>query len=764
MSKFIESVIKKQEAEKKTVQSSVGSGTQSSKSTETPTTNWNTHFGDIDNDPNRLRYVDLGDDELNKVFMNSLNGQYKARILKNGLPIEGEGTLTGAFKDLGMTAWELAKLAKTTNHSQSDIEKIKALRLKFHDRYLDAQAQVSELGKYKEYDLAFDDQFRLVKFNHNVENGEALVVEPTDQPGKSGTTIKTTISPDYNPFNVWYKSIYNTFNTPKTKRELLDPYIVVTQETDTKSTYNKTLKYGKEMKELLTASYKPVVGEWLNTGLGNWNNDLFGTETEKIANKERTIELIKTGLTHIGKYDSGPDTRGKGDDKDAQKMLEEISKKSVDKELYAYIKENESEIKRLIGNMGYYGNHALLRIHDKNFSDLRYYPGTNDKERETNMNSYFNTIKVYTEHQDKFDAVRNEMNTKVKDELLKEKFRSKDSNNGVMDRGLYRLMFNEAGRPKTYDEVKAAYIKEAKPYKDNLGYTRYAIHGGVPNKKERYNQKEGYITVTYYDPTETNLRDAYEYMVDQYKNSYNDLQMDVIFDESLMTMGMGYDRTQFIGHDNINLKSSTGKNKNAHVLRSMLETELNLGKAYVAKGGYNQLVNESQFNDSPTEARAKLHEKFFDGDHNYDIRFSRATPLPGKSAYIVTRRPAEGKGKPMTLTYYVNTDAAEQYGEKYALGTKWAPQDFAYQARGAWDLKSWNSQFKHIDNVQIVTKGGTKYISANMWDLDQGKTVAKLVPIGADMDVSIQDAEMRAKEILTRYDNQVTEYIGRHGR
>ena len=744
-----QTLIDKDRQEQKTLDNQMKkpSSVQPATKEATVSKNWDAHFGNMDE--NRQQAVRFGGDgTLDKVFMNALNGQYRGYIDHNAPKLtKSIGGLNDGFKTLGNKAWEIATLAKN-GKTNADLAKLNVLREEFQQQFDKTNKDVRAVGK--DYGLDFDANFKLINPEKKSENSQEAVVRKgfgTNQQVKEGSagllegatmwlTGGTSVLPD-----------------------------AIEKVEDKTFSYRKIQGAKKDMTDLLQESYSPVIKSWSDFGFANWSNDRFGSETGKYDNREKTVALGSTALLHISKYGSPNDA----DQKKAIELLRQINSSKDVTTRQQVFKSNENEIKELINGMGYYGQKTVIEKYKDQFSS-QYYKG-GEKE----MTTLLNQVTTLTDQKTKTDQTFLELDKKAGKEILltlnqkKTPFiTERGSSAGISSAGIsvtsnnnYNpnadttddnidafvgdYMFNnKKGKLISFDEVR----KEMKPLgaSTQRGYWAVNVPKGVGNKQDQFgNQHLSYNA----------LKDAYDRVATQYHEKFNDLKSDEIFRNSLLVVGQGKERSQHIGHDNIDFKVDSAKNRNAHIIKNVIKDGLENGNVLVSAGGYNASAIESNLEQIKNEDRKKAFETFLNNDKQYDVTFSRNSPIKDKSAYIFST-----KGKnPKTMTFYVDTKKASEYGEMYAKSTELSPQEYSYRQSGKWDLSAWNDSYKYVQNPKIVTRGGLKYLGANVYNAEQDRMVYEEEILGPDGNTQIQDAEEKAKVILDKYEDYIKQHL-----
>lgn len=726
-------------------------------------TNWDREFGDIPTAESE-HYLDFGTNAGNQVFMNSLNGQYKYHITQKKEMSYNEGDETSIgyqSKQLGETSWALAKLVKKGIKTNADLKQYNSLRKTWDTA---ANGLITNVGASgSNYGVGFDDDMKLVDPKDVPKDSEQTIVYDT-----YGTTIQQKVETDWNPFSVGLKAILLKAKNPTgdafTMMAQTGGFLNTSQVKDKKSVYKKLTTYDGSMRDLVTSANKPVISQWMDIGFANFKNDKFDSESDALSNKERVVAASQTALNHISKY--GNKNKGLATKilKDIEAKLSEFAKEpggadNLDVKRQQLYKDNEVEIKRLVNEMGYYGTNKLINKYESSFSSPNYFPGKTEEEKIENMMYFTNVITVARDQKNNYDETSLKYKKKAYGDL--EADLSSD-----IDKMVYSYMKDSSGDfsgvVPEWSEVKRAMDRGQGSYLDR-DKRRYPLVAGQDSKdmNSLKTPLSGKSFEKKQDPTYTEVKEAYYRNLWKYKRKFNDLNADEVFDESLMTLGLGLERAQHVGHEDIDFRKESGKNRNAHTIRNMISEGLSTGSVYAYEGGFSKTITEAGLENVPNETREKMFDDLFNGKTptNYDVKFSRDTPVPNRSSYSFTTRGS----KPKSFTFYVKTDDALDAGEKYAVRTNTSAPEYSYQSQGGWDMSAYDALYEHIEKPRIKTIGGMKYLVANALDPETNLADETRVLLGPDKTISIEKAVEMAKGILKDSDTQISEYLNLYG-
>jgi len=681
--------------------------------------NWDNpeYFGNMSQE--RKDLVNFGGD-TDQVFMNALNGHYRAFINSNKKIVrEGsdEKSIPKQFDNLGKKAWDIAKLAKHGT-TKDDLNKLFELKKEFQKDFVDANTAMYTYGK--DYGMVFDKNYRMVDPERLSEHSQQTVIRKessTDQEVKVEGNYLSTIFKAF--FTASNPAAFGGSNVQASLNYML-PGTTTTFVENKNSAWKKIKTQEGDMRDLLTAAYSPVVENWVGYSYANWSNDRFGSETGKFDNRERLVALGTTALEHVSKYGSAG---GNDHEATAVKLIKELNKISDAKERQQFFKTNELDIKNIINGMGFYGKSTVTRKYKSEFSS-EYYPAGENGDKKATMTSFLNEVETLSAQKQKTDEVFAQIKLKARDAI-------KGGHKIPIAAEVFDMAFDKSGNLRSYDNVR-------KDWESKYGPTNpsYYIKG---DQGDRTGYGDSY-----------NLKSMLDHIRIKYHEKFNDLNSHQIFSESLLLAGLGKNRSQHIGHDNIDFKVDSAKNKNAHVIKNMVLGGLESGKIYAKSGMLKPTDTESGLSSTANTKRVQMFNAFFDNDTKYDVAFSVNSSIKDKSAYIFTT-----KGKnPKTMTFYVNTRDAVQQGEEYAMNTYTSPQEYSYKLSGRWDLSAWSDQYEYADSPNIVTKGGLKYLKASLYSLKEGMPKEELILLGQDQ-ISIEIAEQRAKTFLDTYEETI---------
>jgi len=751
---------------------------------EPPTTNWSDpQWGfdkmgtisveDIDtkkvSQMPREDFLKFGDDDMNDMFMNSLNGQYKVALSHIKADEDDPATLKGSSKALGLTSWQLAKLSKSAS-SDEDFAKIDELRKQFLEQSRAFQDVVRVKGG--DFDIGFvpsdsgPSSWKLMDSEKIPEISQQMIIESTLHGADKDKYSTDIVSEDYTSLwgMAWKSSLTASF--PFAVEKIWEGGIPTHTEdiTDPKRTFNKIKTTKGEMKEQLNKNaMTPIINSWLDFGFGNYTkSDFGGGATSSFNNKELIKNLSIAGLEHIQKWGMNDPSTSTAAKSKAAELLEGLNKLPANNESrQKFIYENRRDIKKLIGGMGYYGKKNLMNKYSDDFNSDYYSTTNGENEKIAWDNIYKNLLKDQDQSDEVFDRLKEKA---VAEFLLKTK-----SGYSVPKQMIRRTMFDEAGGLLEFSDVLAKFRKEGKTHPSTRrGYTgtMYESNYREPTKRIPSGGYGG-EGPSYRSPGETvggniaaytwaDMKDAYDEMRDEYQIDYNDLSPHEIFIESTRTLGLGRNRSTLVGHNNVKLHEDDngGKSSNFKTIANLIkESVQDGGTGYVALGEYSQNIQEADLEKISSEDKQKAVKKLFNMDNRlgFDVRFARLSSIPGKSAYVVTTK---GK-KPTSFTFYVDTKAAEAAKEQYAVESYDTPQDWAYKLSGGWDISGWNGKYKASKDYKIIDKHGAKYLmmkTLNVKEPAMGYEDYELF-LGANALVDIERAMDISKSILKEWDD-----------
>ena len=732
-----------------------GIGVRKSKQSSTPKpTNWQREFGDIPTDMAE-NYLDFGSDAANQIFMNSLNGQYKAFIGGNYDETDKK-TMGYQSSMLGKTSWDLAKMVKAGIKTDDQFNKFKEKRKAWNEHVTDLTNSVHAYGS--DYNIGFNSEMKMVDPTDTKKDGEQTIVYD-----EVGTNIQTTKEFNWNPLSVIQKAIQFHINSFLTgdQTNAKDIFYNDVVDKDKDATYRKITTYDEQSTDLVDAADKPLIKNWLDYGYSNFKNNKFDSESNALSNKERIVNLSKAGLEYLYMY--GPVMQklkaGQISAGIALRLQTEKYKaggpenlSTLEQKLY---KKNEVIIKELLNGMDSYGTNLLVEKFEKDFSSSSYYPGNTPEKKIENMNLYTNTVKVAREQKAVWDDVSDKFKTKAYGDL-------EADIKGDLDKVMYTYLKSENNVIPTFKQVKKSMDVGQQSYIPETGLKRVRRYPIVPGKPDivypLYNPRNiGQQRITNNDPTYEQVHESYIRVKAMYEEKFHDLKGEETFLNSLKTLGFGLEGSAMIGHENLDFKKDSGKNRNAITIKNMIEQSLSDGTVRAQKGKYSATINKDIMDDSELGADQKLFDKMFTDykSNRYDVKFSRNTPLFEQSSYTFTKRGS----KPESVTFYIDTKRAEEFGEEYAKATSVTGNEFAYQSQGFWDLKAYDELFQYSENPRIKTIGGMKYLIATAYDYNEGVDHEERVLLGPDKTLSIEKAIVRAKAILQESDNDIKEYL-----
>lgn len=699
----------------------------STNSKDEPTTNWKSYTSNMTESQTKLmESVFEGTPELDAMFRNSFNGQYRSLISNEKLT----GELPDKFKELGTTAWNIAKSIK----SNDDSKKLNELRTQFsklsQDVFLDVQTKYAG-----EYD--FDENtLRLMKHGNTSQNKNALHV--------TGSSIDVKVKATYaNPFEYLLAAGKYATGDVAGAFDTINPIEI---EKDPKKAYRNVVGNKHEMQNMVLEPMRNNIKNWTDYGFANFDNDEKG-QTFKVDNRERIVGLSEELFKFVGKYG----TKNEKDKQTAEKLLKEYREgtDSFDSKV-GFVNKNKDQIKKLVDNIGFHGSKYLYERFENKFG-LDYYGGSDTDNLNIKKERYSNS-------KNEIAALLKDMNTvndtyfKIAKDVANDLKQVSTIKDDPLLKQSYNLMFEE-GKLLDWKEFEQKAKKSIPNYLDDNGVRRF---GNATNEQwmiDAINNPEasaymGRVNKSM-DPSYNDLKNAYYEVKDLYHEKFSDADPDKIFDRSLVT-GLESKRSNVLTHYDVDLKNDTRKNNNVKTIKNMLLNEVSNGNVYVKSGSLTYSVTEDNLKSTQTKDRVNVTNQLFSSDEFKAVSFVRNTPIKGHSAYVFSSKGE--KGKTVNTTFYVPTELAESYGEEIAKGTKLTPSDWSFQVNSVWKIPTTSSSA--VRNARIIVEDGMKVLKGDFKMPDGSmQTVSKRIAEHNKVDIKL--AEKMAFDIIDKYNQNL---------
>ena len=745
-----------------TISADALSDPSSGKKTPPTQNNFQKFFGNVSDDfKPHFEWGDFkdGDDSLQDVFDNALNGHYKSVLMKHG---PKSGFIRDQFKTLGESAWAIARHIKDGDRKKfergfnpdkysSELDK---LREAFYGNWKNAQGSVylnQEGLQRTEQDVYFTADARLQspeafkKANFMMEKGK----------GKAGSNIATDV-----------------------KSGLLGQSAYALQNAN--GAYNSVDANDAMDKDQLRKVVNPIIQEWSVQGFASW--DRGATAVDRYDNITKTMGLIDDTLNWVAEHGSPKQDKDLKNlairMRDDMKLLDYGSKKK-------YMLNNIPDWNRMTENLGFYGSQHVYNKHKDVFNDSRYYSGDTPEEKKQSFSDSKNLVakrlQLRKEYRDTSKRVKAQAYQRLHEDM---KFSVDSKGNisastdvGDQDAMIYKFLLNEngdiRGRNDVLGDIRREFGKTGKRF--NSGYRgtlteRVYVQGdggqGTHIGATEAGGGGSYQNQSYRNPgyTWTEMINAYDRVKKGFKTSFGKVNMQNVAEYTSMNAGLGYKRSERIMYSSVDFNIDNPKTDNVNKILQMVKdkdwsTDVPIKDIFISTNDYNPAISTSYVDEklagnwTSAQQRKYFRSFFKDEDAVYDVEFSRESPLRGKSFYTFTK-----KGSDKKLSMYVDRGLAHKYQEAFVKNTFTSSSDWSFNVDGVWDMTyaQGTGNAQKAKNLQIVNNSGVKYLSGTIWDPraneGQGDFVPKYLELGRSDMLSIRDAE----NIVTDYLNSIT--------
>jgi hypothetical protein len=668
------------------------------------------------------------DSDTESILKNSLNGNYDKAIWI-AREKEGDKEYAGMLKQVKTDSWNLAKDLKAGKISPEAAKQKAAIIQQNFNRtaqlvdktFSKTTGELESKAAYLMYD---PDTQGIMSIKDGEKKSNAVVA-------KKGKTVGTNVSTskDYNFGDFLSDAV--TYMTAGAIGDMGSD--AIKENIDPKAGYHNVKYQEESVKNAVKSQLKPVVSDWLKTGIANIN------DVKSATSRQNTYDMIVDGLKYVQKYGTvDKDSKTK---QEAARILNSLSgakwkDDGISDNQTKIVEKNREAIEKIFGDMGYYGSTYLYKNHKDKFNSPEYYRG--DKYRMKWVNNYVpGLLNQQTKVDEAVSKIRMTAYDKMKDNNIysyvsdREKNDSTSGFDGELYQKVYENMLDKTGHIRSKDQLK-------KLIEEQSARTITQFVNGKP------------VKIKEVDPIyQSDLNYAYNKLVSAYKKEFNNLKSDEVDKNALIAHGFSARASEPVGHVGINLKDrSFIKAERALNVIDIFNKEIEKGdmsSVFLRKGDYNQALTLDEYRDDPKNGSSwkKQSEDFFktmDKDL-YDMDFRRETSLPGKSAYTFTNKET---GKAMTM--YIDKNVATQRGEYFMKHTVTSPADWAFQQNNKWDLSHLQSPL--AKNLVISSENGFYKLQGAAKDANGKYVQFENRELGEVGKVSITDVERILKERL----------------
>jgi len=735
---------------------SSGNGTSATK-TNAPTkeNNFERFFGDVsDNFKPLFEWKSAADgttDPMQNVFDNALNGQYKAMLDRHH---PAGGFVNDQFKKLGTKAWEIANYIKKGDENKASmtpdkqkiyLEKLSSLRSDFEQDWISAEASTkyNEKGMRRAEPIMHLTEDRKLQTKEDFSKANNLKVLGTGSPGNNTN---------------WMTQAYKSLGIQNDQ-----------------GAYNSVVLNQSMEREFLRKTINPIVSTWVTNGLNGW--DRGKTNVEKLDNQIFTTGLIDHTISWISKYGSPSDKSLKEKASDMEKKMSKMTYE----EKKNYIIENSATWKKMSDNLGFHGSQAAYKTYKDMFASPRYYSGETAEKQAKSFSDSTNLVSKRLRYHDEFTSATKLAKTTAYEQLRNDLGFESQSNGKVvaktpeedMQAMIYRHLPTSGGDPAAFEvvmkKVREAYGKTGSKF--NRAY--YTEPQGqdvfIPSSTIGSSESGGGKWVKSPIDNEgyswNQMKEVYNDMVSKHKSAFGKLNADTLKGFSSITTGLDYRASNTLKLESINLDADTIKSSEANLILKMVkDQDFESGAAvkdiFITKKEYSQALTNKRVNELSsgenwsTKTQKLYFDKFFanTSKDEFDVEFSRESPLAGKAFYTFTKKGKKGPGSRISM--YIDRNLANKYGDTFVKDTHTTPYDYSFGIDGEWDMK-WaegTGASQKAKGLKIINDNGVKTLTGQIWNpnANDGKGGFDIIhePMGDNNLVSIEKAESITVEFL----------------
>tara|TARA_R110000772_G_scaffold17332_16_gene48414 strand:- start:504 stop:3008 length:2505 start_codon:yes stop_codon:yes gene_type:complete len=782
-------------------------------------TNFQLNFGSVsdgfkggfDWEDDKGKAISDGTLDMQDVFDNALNGQYKSMLNSHS---KGKGYINKEFKKLGENAWKIGSYIKSNDEmyqykisqgpnrfkNQEEMDAwsseyyagLNKLRGEFYNSWVEAKTSVyvNEKGENRgtkqalyltgDAKLQTKGKFKRASFLKTLGLGE---------PGQNIAVDDDT----------WEASFIGG------SRGLAGQNIYATENAE--GGYDQVEVNDRMDEKYMRDLLNPIIHNWVNKGVTFFNSGEDGIE--KNTNQTNTMALIDDTVNFISKNGTGGESS-----KEMQKIATRMKKEMTGLEYKAkktYIVKNLVNWDKMTSSLGFYGSQHVYNKHKEYFNKPKYYIGKTYDEKQAAMsksnNQVASRLRIHKEYKLTQTSVRDEAYKRLTQDLdfeLNEDTGVITASNTEGDRKamVYKHLRNAGGGIRSRDQVLKSIRQEwgkttyGQSVKFNPGYYEGREKGSVG-----YSGRDEYPGPRVYEKNMgyswTQMVNAYNDVKHQYKVSFGKADMKNVSDYTTLVNGIGFNESDRIEHEIVDLNVDNIKTDEVNVILDMVNNKdwkMFSPDIYISDNPYDRTINKDDIkeaslgdddgtyndkgdwnprmgkDDKPEgedkdyysyKSQYKYFKEFFkDADKKklFNVQFSRESPLKGKSFYEFiqineNQEPVKVNGKVKRLSMYIDKKLADRYNESFAKSTSTSPSDWSFSIDGVWDME--HAQKDKAENLQIMNNDGDKYATGLFWDatVDNGEGQPKgafsprSLYIGPSDGVSIIDAE----ELVIKY-------------
>lgn len=543
--------------------------------------------------------------------------------------------------------------------------------------------------------------------------------------------------------------------------------------------FSKLEEWDNEYMTEIDKNVTPVLNSWVNSSI-----DKLKTDFNNKANKNTIYNFYEQAFKFIEKNGTGSNSQNA--DTLASNLLKQINdaKWQIDSTLNI-IKENEEEVKNVLGNLGYF---SKINIYGENrsgadkvgSSDIYY---ATNQDLDNNVNAADAMIQNYSEYNLKLKLFRrNSIDNAIKN--------FNDTDLGSEKSIVFEALFDESGRKRSAEEFLKI-IKSRPPIEtmetignetDEFGRSM----GGPPKqtyiKKIPYAnwlaQKEASIFNLYAkfgreSSVNNQLIDIYDNALNHYKKNLSNTlpaEFDPKFSTGLYSEGFGEVSSPKLKFMGVDLRID---NQSKALTNLGTKKQENINKLFTiisgGSGNINQdnivLLNNADikkglesFDDDDKEEKksqnAQKFDEFFNNNQSLnfsEVKFERYSNLPNHSYY-------EFNSGGRKLGMLVPFDALEKESENMYVKTKENPIDRVFHFTGIYRMP--DVVYTNAGNTSIIKdRKITLDVNQNniiqfTWLGDDGKWNAETINAGHTSGTTIENTKAIMNSITDQMRNK----------
>ena len=379
--------------------------------------------------------TDAGGYDMNDVYKNALNGQYKY-VLDNSKDVK-KGFIKDQFKKIGMDAWGIANYVKESNKtfnenltngkwkSNKDAEdfyknfqsELGDMKSKFQRQWFKTRASVdqNESGDLRaNKPVYFSDNARLVtptqysKLNTNKQKSSR------DKGSSRGTNMQV-VEDRYLPNRTKEIGILSTFtgayNALFGDDNDQEMYVIE----DPEGAYNHVALNDRKDRSNWRNVINPIVSGWTTNGFAATGK---GEYKERYETGVKVHSLVDDILAHVSKNGTGGEESNKWKH-EATSMVYDM-KDMPYKEKKAYIQKHNQTFQNISTKLGYYGSFEIYQKHKKTFQEPKYYNGKTSNEKQKSFSTSVNKVEKMLNQRIEYEFTKKAIEKQVWSRVPKE--------------------------------------------------------------------------------------------------------------------------------------------------------------------------------------------------------------------------------------------------------------------------------------------------------------------------------------------------------